>query len=360
MTHPREVVSRLVERGLLPVERIVEGDLAVSDASRRNRNYKVVSAHGPSFFVKHAASSSAVQLVSQEALVYDVLRRDAFLAAHVPACHGYDASSRLFVVELLKDCEPMPEHHARTRAFPPSLGEAMGRFLARLHALPLDAPTRAKLPRTQPPFFNLARPHLSFMSEVSGANVKVVNILQQFPDLLRPLDKLQAEWRAETLTHGDLKWDNCMVTEDPATGELGLKILDWESGALGDPAWDVGSIINDHVNAWLQSMPVTNDGPPERAAAMASYPLEQMLPALHAFWRTYADARNLAPAARVEFLDRSVRYGAARLVQSTFEFMQTSPRITTNAVVALQVAQNVLLRPRDALTQLLRFPPVAA
>lgn len=358
MSQPREVVSRLVARGLVSTERVVEGDLTVTDASRRNRNLKVVSTRGPSYFVKHATHQASAALLAQEAWVYSLLHSDPEgIGAHVPASHGYDPASGMMVLGLLSDCESLLEHHARLRSFPPAVGAAMGETLAKLHRLPLPADAAHRLPRHPPGMFNLLRPHVSYMSEVSGANLKVMSIVQQFPELMRMLDELQAGWRPETLVHGDLKWDNALVAKDPPGAPPRLRIVDWESGGLGEPAWDAGSVLNDYLSCWLNSMPVTPDATPDRLLRSAGFPLDAMLPAVHAFWSAYVRGMGYAPAEAARRQERAARWAGARLIQTAFEHMQAHPQITGNAVVMLQLAQNVLARPRDALTHLLGFPP---
>jgi len=56
------------------------------------------------------------------------------------------------------------------------------------------------------------------------------------------------------------------------------------------------------------------------------------------------------------FLIRSVRYAGARLVQTAYEQGQTSSLLTSNIVVLLQLALNILQRPADAAFALLGIP----
>jgi len=53
---------------------------------------------------------------------------------------------------------------------------------------------------------------------------------------------------------------------------------------------------------------------------------------------------------------RSVRYGAARLVQTAFEQMHTSMQLTGNIVCFLQLSLNILQRQEEAAAQLLGIP----
>jgi hypothetical protein len=55
-------------------------------------------------------------------------------------------------------------------------------------------------------------------------------------------------------------------------------------------------------------------------------------------------------------LRRSVRYAAARLVQSAFERTQNSAWITSDVICLLQLSLNILQQPADAAATLLGIP----
>jgi hypothetical protein len=52
-----EVVPYLLQHHLISAGSVVDGDIAVLDASRRNRNFKVISEQGRCYFVKQAAEA---------------------------------------------------------------------------------------------------------------------------------------------------------------------------------------------------------------------------------------------------------------------------------------------------------------
>lgn len=347
MMGPRDVVERLVRRDLLPVERIVEGDLEVRDASRRNRNLRVVSTRGPALFVKHA-KDQPVRL-AQEAWALRALAADPGLAAGVTTLRDHDAEAGLLVLDLVEG-ETLQSYHHRARRFPAEGGAALGTLLARVHqARPATGPV---LPPDAPSVFLLVRPMLPVVQELSVANLRVVRILQEFPDLARLLAEVRMAWQPSALIHGDLKWDNVLLDGgDPAKP----RIADWESANAGDPCWDVGCVFSEHLSAWLFSIPVRPDAPPERNLHLATLPLEPMLPALRAFWDAYSGTMGFDGPERAVRLRRSVLLAGARLVQTAYEHMQDAPALTGHAVCVLQLAHNVLARPDEAARVLLRL-----
>jgi thiamine kinase-like enzyme len=189
---------------------------------------------------------------------------------------------------------------------------------------------------------------------LSGANSQLLQIVKQYPEFQMELDALSTQWQINSLIHGDMKWDNCLVHSDDAQhGELHLKVVDWELADFGDACWDVGSILQAYLSFWLLSLHISEEAAPERWIELARYPLEDMQPAVQAFWDTYTETIQSNGAAANQLLERSVKYGAARMIQSAFEYMTYSPQITPNALCMLQVSINVLMRPKEAIGELL-------
>jgi hypothetical protein len=125
---------------------------------------------------------------------------------------------------------------------------------------------------------------------------------------------------------------------------------------VGDACWDVGSVFNDYLSFWLLSIPITGEDPPERFLDLARYPLAKMQPAMRAFWDTYVQSMGFDQATARERLIKSVRYAAARLVQTAFEESQNSTEPTGNVICFLQVALNILQRPEQAAMHLIGIP----
>ena len=98
---------------------------------------------------------------------------------------------------------------------------------------------------------------------------------------------------------------------------------------------------------------MTGEEPPDRYLELAQYPLEPMQPAIRAYWRAYARGMELQPQAAHEFLTRSMRYAAARLIQTGFEQMQRSAHLTGNQVCLLQLSLNIMRTPQEAIVHLL-------
>ena len=90
---------------------------------------------------------------------------------------------------------------------------------------------------------------------------------------------LQQTWRRDTLIHGDIKFENCVLTHangaqvpDGKDAEVGVKVVGPEIADLGDPRWDVGSMMQSWLACWIFSIPTDGATDPEQLAARAVYP----------------------------------------------------------------------------------------
>jgi thiamine kinase-like enzyme len=264
----------------------------------------------------------------------------------------------VLVTELLADSETLTDHHRRLNAFPPETARLVGTQFGLLHREPmpsLDGRPETVTFRRQLPWILSAHQHgTNLFSAMSGGNAQLLQIVQSYPDFQRTLDELRADWQADRLMHGDVKWDNCVVYKVPGgSGALAHKVVDWELADIGDAAWDVGALLQAYIAFWVMSMRTGADMLPVQIADTAQYPIEAMQPSARAFWQAYVEARELERPVAQAFLVRSMKYGAARMIQTAYETMQYAPQISPNALCLLQVSFNLLKEPKEGVTHLL-------
>jgi thiamine kinase-like enzyme len=359
-----DVAGYVLDRQLMRAASVVSGQYWVTDVSRRHRNFTVTT-DNDGFFLKQGVSQAKAVAIRREAEIYRLLHNgaatDAF-ARYLPRLISYDERQHVLVLERIENARNLREYHSRQGRFPLIVARMMGETLGVLHRQTNETTSEcitsgsADLP---PPWIlSLHRPGLGMFREASGANLELIKIVQQFPRFGELLDELRDEWQHTALIHHDLKWDNCLFrTGRVRKNESNLKIIDWELAGIGDPCWDVGSVFNDYLNFWLRSIPATGEMAPADFLNLARYPLEKMHPALHAFWSSYKEQMQLDGPTEQQWQTRSVRYAAARLLQTAFEQMQVSAYLTGNVICSLQVSLNMLERPDEAAIRLLGLPP---
>jgi hypothetical protein len=352
------VAHFLLCRGLVSPDAVVAGDLVVLDVSRRNRNFKIIGNGTPGLFIKQMRDGlpDAMITLRREAACYERARDDPALSRLMPRLLSYDPVRHLLIVELLPDAESLADRHARERTFPVEIGRILGEGLGTYHAQAArivdDETMRSLLTRQVPVVLNWRGGGHAALGQYGGVGPALSAIVQQFPEFQVLLDAIGAEWRFDSLIHGDMKWDNVLVFR-AAGGELDFRIVDWEMADLGDADWDVGAILQSFLTVWILSMPIASGLPPERYVAMAAQPIELMRPVLQAFWTAYAATRGFAEGERRRALERSMRFGAARLVWAVFEQRRFAAQLDAAALALLQVSLNILKNPARAVVDLL-------
>jgi aminoglycoside phosphotransferase (APT) family kinase protein len=341
----RDVVDLLISRRLLSIASIVDGDLAIHDLSRRHVSFGVVSDSGPSYFVK-LQQPHGTDAIAREAAFYTAIQpRRA--ARHLPVFYDYDPGFGALVLEFVEGARSLADHHARGR-FSTRVARAMGRVLAELHCeavIGCDA--------IRPYGLAVHRPAVSWLREMSEANVQLVKRIQAAPGVCAVLNEVAADWSEESIIHGDLRAANWMVQRNPRGRATGLRLIDWENAGLGDPAWDVGSVFGDYLSSWLGSIPIVAIDRLDRLPELARFPLVNIRPAVLAFWETYVTAGRIGAHAADRMVVRAARYAGARLMQTAVERTQFSTSVTGLALCMAQAAANVLRRPEEAAVRLL-------
>lgn len=353
----------LLDGGYLSADAFVDGSVRIVEVSRRNRNFKVFSDRGRSYLVKQGISQPGKMTVAHESGVYrrlDVMPGIDRFRPHLPAFHGYDDSQGILILELLEDAEDFREYHMRRGRFSTKIAAALGAALSALHRLPLPTEWKStdyNLPVRIPWVLGIHQPGINIFRDTCAANMQLIRIIQSTPELVLMLDQLREGWRSNGLIHNDIKWDNCLAFPNLGSNrEIRLKVVDWEFAGIGDTCWDAGAVFGNYLSSWLFSVPVSGDEPPDRFLDLAQYPLERMQPAIRAYWQAYVKGMELSRVDAEERLLRAVRYGAARIIQTGYEHMQHSMRLTGNLICLLQLAVNITQRPRDAIAHLLGIP----
>jgi Ser/Thr protein kinase RdoA (MazF antagonist) len=348
----------LINRGLLSADAIVAGDVVILDASRRNRNFKVIHNSGPGLFVKQPREMQleALLRLHREAACYESARDDPMLRRLMPRLITYDAARHVLILELLADAESLRDRHVRENTFPVEIGRTLGESLGLYHAhtasILEDEAMRSLFPRLTPAVLKLQAGGFAAVSQFHQIGRVLSAVIHQHPEFQSLLDALGAEWRRDTLVHGDLRLENVLVLPETRDG-LDFRIVDWELADLGDAAWDVGAVLQSFLRLWILSMPIASGLMPELYVEMAAQPIELMRPMLRAFWNAYADARGFAESERQPALERSMRFGAAWLVSAAAEESVHATELDPAAIAMLQMSFNILENPAQAVIDLL-------
>lgn len=355
----------LLNRGSLRASDLLDGDVVIVEAQRRNRNFKVSRGTAPGLFVKqvqfvHAETTGSVY--REAAVLRLAAEHEAFrpLSALTATMVDYDQRRNALTATLFDRSENLNEFHGRVRVFPIDIARKTGVAIATYHAaaaaIASDA-VAASFPRK--PHWVFAVPHTTEpMASMSGGIAQLTTALRAMPDVCAALAAMQTAWEYSALIHGDVKWDNLLLTGDENDREL--RIVDWELADVGDPAWDVASALASYLQWWLLNIPV-NPAQPDPAMMIphAPYALPSMWPAIGALWSAYAERLELDPAGSERLFRRVVRFAGARFVLNAFELLQMQTAMTPHATLALRLGQMLLCSPDQAAVHALGFASAA-
>jgi Phosphotransferase enzyme family len=356
------VVHYALQKGFIDFDSVVDGDITVVEAHRRNRNFKLIRLHHPGLFVKQVQQweAQAMATIQRESACYSLARRVpelAPLANLLPEFRAFDPIRHVLVLELLSGYETLSEYHHRLGKFPVEVAEVLAHGLGAYHREAREKlegiPQASMFPKTAPWALSIHLQQPDWFQSLSAANSQLLQIVKKYQEFASTLDELRAHWNFTGLTHGDLKWDNCLIRTDiNPDGKPVIKVVDWELADLGDPLWDVAAILQSYLSYWILSMTARPGATLEQIIAGAPWPLETMQLPMRAFWNTYREVAAIPGEQRRALLVRSIRYGAARMIQTAYESLSFAMQVNSNALYLLQVSMNILLHPEEAAVEL--------
>jgi thiamine kinase-like enzyme len=353
------IVHYLCAQGTISTASVVNNDFCILEVGRRNRNYMLLRKQEPGLFIKQVGSTDvmSVSTLEREAACYRLVQQNPVfqpMAALMPRLVAHDSTRHVLTTELLPEAESLNEFFQRKKQFPESMGRLLGESLALCHSLlqrhQLSAKDVESLPRQVPWILSFHQTH-SHMTTQGGATAVLVPILAQYPEFYQNLERLKHGWRYDSIIHGDVKWDNTMVYRDHH-GQEKLAMIDWELVDYGDAAWDVGGAFHAFLASWMYTMPFHTQADLSKLMAGAVCHLEQLFPAIRAFWSAYCEARGIVAEYRLPYLLRCIEFAAVRLIQTTFEHLTHTQTMSQMGAMLLQVSQNILSNPREAAREL--------
>jgi hypothetical protein len=292
-----------------------------------------------------------------EAACYFLARNDPdfiALAPLIPELYDFDQDRQTLTTAFISDGEDLWEHLRRVGKISTSVAGELGRCFGEFHRETdtrlLNSPHASVFPKQIPWILSAERRNSHPFKELSPATSQLFDHVDESTRLPKALDALRSQWQVSTLMHGDMRLENCILVQT-SSDKLALKIIDWELADLGDPGWDVGSILQSFLSSHITSIPPLQEQLTLNALLLHPAVLD-VRPAIRSFWESYE--RELQCAESRNRFKRCLSYGAARMIQSAYEYMQFSPHLSRNALHLVEVSSDILTDPAAAADLLLK------
>ncbi len=323
----------------------VAAGLVVRDVSPRHRVYLVSGA--ASAAVKMPAAPTRGHLILQERDVLEWL--GPRIPGLAPTVLAWDAQRELLVLELLAG-ETLSQHVGRVGHLSDNVARCLGERLAELHGLTARPPYTADVPAV----LRFHRPVPSELGYWTHAQIALTKLVQRSSAACAGLDTAAAGWRPSTTIHGDIRWENVMVSAAP--GVATLRVIDWESAGWGDPCWDVAAAIACTVRDGLARAANAGDSVSELTLA-ADLVVEQARAAVAALWTAWEAPVGSHGRSDARMREHTMRLVGARLLQFANEIAIDSTQLGRPALLIARVGMDCLERPRAADAVLLPSGP---
>jgi aminoglycoside phosphotransferase (APT) family kinase protein len=323
---------------------VIEQDLTITDASRRNTVFLATSSRSPTYVVKQAGSAGAATL-AREATVLRALAGAPGLAGVVPELAHYDEAAVRLVLRSPADARVW----GKQRRVPRLASRALGRALAAVHDARVEV--EALDPGDERLWgLSLPEPSLDRVRSLSAGALDLLARIQADEQLCDRLRRLREEVHADGFVHGDLRWENFLALPAPGSKRrTRVLLVDWEHAGPGARELDIGAAIAEYLRVWVDSFPaVEPDADPALLEIGARYPLPVVQAAMNALWSAY---RRESPWPIS--IQRVSDMAAIRLLETAVEYAQGLSFVSGHVMVLFQVSANMLRAPGYAAWNLL-------
>jgi thiamine kinase-like enzyme len=347
----KNLTSYLLDKGFLDYESVISGKIQVSQMQSRNSIFKVHKKDKNGVFVKQLTNVDIQNsyLLQKDATSLYLIGNDPLYkktATYLPEYYGYDTKLQVLVTEFLPNAKNLYELTVEQKKFSLEHAETMAEILSTFH-FDIQSEIKENKPLQ---FYTRLIPWALQMhqkmewpeSQKIGMGATINNMVMENKKFQSMLKETAELWEATSLIHGDVKWLNFICTEKD--GHTVTKLIDWEIADIGDPLWDVAGVLQSYLTGWVTSYE-NNLNYEKQLPGNEFMKLENSKPATKHFWESYTKKRGFSADESYKALIKSIKYTAARLIQTAFESNVNSPQLLPNSIRMLQLSYHLFENP---------------
>lgn len=345
------LVPYLLQKGVLSHSDLVHGNWCVLQGDRTRPVLRVATDGGRGWIVKQPSplDQDHVAMLDREAALFQLAAAVPWahpLKALMPKFRLYDAGVHVLLVELLPFDTGL-DYLRRETARADTFGGLLGGALAAIHVrVSKRNATAGMLSEALPWILQIDAAGLKEMQQPCLR--RMFELIQRERDLITAIVALKGRWQHATLIHGDAKLDNVLVAMGSRPR---VWLVDWAFCGIGDPAWDVGTIMHSCLIVWLHGIHFSREQPFDDALEGAIIPLSLVQAFLAAFISAYGHARGLRHSAARIFFRRAFQCAGAALVQTAVASARAQGQVTPRHLAVIQAGSNLLNDPDDTLRE---------
>jgi thiamine kinase-like enzyme len=364
------VLSYLQQNGLGEFDR---QNTTLKKFSAKNFNLLVITPDLAPMLVKQAApnvnghQSDALftewqlqQLIAQ----YPSL---AELSHFMPKVLYADRPNSIVVNHFWTDYDDMQDYYDdEDQEYDPEIAKELGQKLALVHRSTYQGtwqePLETSLGNPANPGRKVARRLNQIHSGIFAITpidcLRFYKLYQQYPSLAAAVEQLAQDHQACCLVHNDLKLNNLLIHHSPTPPATASRIrfLDWESARWGDPAVDLGNLINSYLQLWLENLVVSSELSINESLQLAIVPLTSLQPILFSLFDSYRQNFPTIFADQPDFLAKVLQYAGLGLIRRIEVIIDDNHIFDNRSIAMLQVAKQLLCSPTTFTTTIFGQP----
>ncbi|MBD2524036.1 phosphotransferase family protein [Nostoc sp. FACHB-133] len=276
----------------------------------------------------------------------------------------FDPENSIFVFNYLTNYRDLMDFYVEKNLnlFPVEIARVVGTTLASVHRLSIDRQDYQEFFQ----IFSQGTPNLNLgIDRVTPAvfgklptdGLKFLSLYQRYDSLGQAIAELSNAFTPCCLTHNDLKLNNILLSlsweeaafDESSSDDSLIRLIDWERGAWGDPASDLGTLIASYLQLWLHSMITSKTMAIQESLRLATTPLHLLQPSIRELVIAYLSVFPEIIEHRPDFLQRVMQFCGFALIKSIQAKLQHEKTFGNKGICILQVAKSLLCRPEASI-----------
>lgn len=282
------------------------------------------------------------------------------LRPFLPEVLHFDSENSIIVKSYLDDYRDLMDFYTKENSFKSEIAAAIGTRIATIHRETFnrqeyqDFFSKNRENSANDQVTSLIRGLERISPEIFGLvpadGLKFFALYQRYDSLGQALAQLSSVFTPSCLTHNDLKLNNILLHRDwEQSSDSIVRLIDWESSAWGDPAFDLGTIINSYVQIWLDSLVISKSLSIEESLRLAMTPLNRLQPSIATLTQAYLHTFPEILEHRPDFLQRVVQFVGFALIRQIEAMIQHQQSFGNMGIAMLQVAKMLLCHPEQSM-----------